>query len=440
MTDTRPNILFIWTDQQAPGAMKCAGNPHLSTPAMDAMAANGVRFERAYCTDPICVPSRTSWLTATMPHENGVTFNTEDPPVARPSMATLLRDAGYDTGYVGKWHIPHDAADTEWHGFDWVRHARNNGMDPDIPDSSIEFLQKERSGPFFLVSSFVNPHDICEWARLMAGMGGSLPNGSIPEAPPPSECPPLPDNFEIPLPEPSAIRALQSLSRGTYPTVEWGEDLWRQYIWAYYRLIEKVDARIGMILDTLTASGKDRNTLVVFSSDHGDGTSSHRWNQKTLFYEEIARVPLIVRPPAGLERGWVDDRDLVSMNLDFFPTVFDYVEIPIPEALAGRSLRPILEERPGARGHDFVISQNDLAPDYGVSGGVFGRMIRFDRFKYTRFSTGEDREQLFDLDNDPGETRNLAYEPEFAGEKKRCRDRLDTWMQENGDPFLKQER
>jgi arylsulfatase A-like enzyme len=440
MTDRRPNILFIWTDQQAPGAMSCAGNPHLHTPAMDSLAENGIRFERTYCTDPICVPSRTSWLTATMPHENGVTFNTEDPPVGRPSMATLMRDAGYETGYVGKWHIPHDAADTGWHGFDWVRHARNNGMDPDIPAASIEFLQKERSRPFFLVSSFVNPHDICEWARLTAGMGGSLPNGGIPEAPPPSECPPLPDNFEIPLPEPSAIRALQPLSRGTYPTVEWGEDLWRHYIWAYYRLIEKVDAQIGAILDELKRSGEDRRTVIIFSSDHGDGAASHHWNQKTLFYEEIAGVPMVVRPPFCPRSGSSDSQNLVSMNLDFFPTVLDYAEAPIPDCLPGRSLRPILEARPGAKGHDFVISQNDLAPDYGVSGGVYGRMLREERFKYARYSTGDDREQLFDLDNDPGELRNLAYETDFAAGRQRCRNQLDTWMQETNDPFPALER
>jgi len=440
MTDQRPNILFIWTDQQAPGAMSCAGNPHLHTPAMDSLAEKGIRFEQAYCTDPICVPSRTSWLTGTMPHENGVTFNIEDQSINRPPLAPLLRESGYDTGYVGKWHIPRSAEDTDWHGFDFVRHARNNRLDPDVPGASIEFLRRDRTSPFFLVSSFVNPHDICEWARMTAGMGGSLPNGEIPPPPPARECPPLPDNFEIPRPEPSAIRALQALAAGTYPTVDWGEDLWRQYIWAYQRLIEKVDARIGMILDELKRSDQDRNTVVVFSSDHGDGSGSHHWNQKTLFYEEIAGVPMIVRPPFCPGSGGSDRRNLVSMNLDFFPTVLDYAEVPIPDGLSGRSLRPILEARPGAGGHEFVISQNDLAPDYGVSGRVFGRMIRGERFKYARYSAGDDREQLFDLDDDPGETRNLAYEPVFAEEKRRCRDQLDTWMREFNDPFLKSER
>lgn len=439
MTDHRPNFLFIWTDQQAPGAMSCAGNPHLHTPAMDSLAKKGLRFDRTYCTDPICVPSRTSWLTGTMPHENGVTFNINDQPIDRPPLAPLLREAGYETGYVGKWHIPRSADDREWHGFDYVRHAGDNGMDPDTPEASIEFIRQERTAPFFLVSSFVNPHDICEWARQATGMGGTLPNGSIPPAPPPEACPPLPDNFRIPRPEPSVIRALQPLARGTYPTVDWDESRWRQYIWAYYRLIEKVDAQIGLILEELRRTGQESNTVVIFSSDHGDGNASHRWNQKTLFYDEIARVPMIVQPPFCPDAGGVDDRNLVSMNLDFFPTLFDYAELPVPDRLAGRSLRPILEKRPGAQGHDFVVSQNDLAPDYGVSGGVYGRMLREERFKYARYSTGEDREQLFDLEEDPGELHNLAYEREFAEKKQRCRDQLDTWMRENGDPFLERE-
>lgn len=415
--------------------MSCAGNPHLHTPAMDSLAAKGIRFDRTYCTDPICVPSRVSWLTGTMPHENGVTFNIDDESIKRPPLAPVMREAGYDTGYVGKWHIPHSAEDTDWHGFDFVRHVRNNGMDPDTPGSSIEFLQRDRSKPFFLVSSFVNPHDICEWARQTAGMGGTLPNGSIPSAPPPEDCPPLPANFAIPRPEPSVIRALQPLAPGTYPTVDWGEGLWRQYIWAYYRLIEKVDAQIGLILDELRRSGQEDNTIVIFSSDHGDGTSSHRWNQKTLFYDEIARVPMIVQAPFCPDAGSIDRRNLVSMNLDFFPTLLDYADLPAPGELEGRSLRPILEKRPGARGHDFVVSQNDLAPDYGVSGGVYGRMLREARYKYARYSTGDDREQLFDLEADPGELHNLADEAESAVAKQRCRDLLDTWMRENGDPF-----
>ncbi|MEZ5277910.1 MAG: sulfatase-like hydrolase/transferase [Opitutaceae bacterium] len=435
MTKPRPNILFIWTDQQGSRAMSCAGNPHLRTPAMDWLSDGGIRFERAYCTDPICVPSRTSWLTGTMPHENGVTFNTDDHPVDRPPLAPLLRAAGYDTGYVGKWHIPRSADDREWHGFDHVRHARPNGVDPDVPGAAIEFLRQERANPFFLVAGFVNPHDICEWARITAGMGGRLPNGPIPAAPAAEACPPLPGNFEIPRPEPSVIRDAQRLAPSLYPTVDWGEDLWRQYLWAYYRLVEQVDTGIGQILSELQRSGQDRNTVILFSSDHGDGAASHRWNQKTLFYEEVARVPFIIRPPSCNLAGSVDTRNLVSMNLDFFPTVLDYAGLPIPEGLTGRSLRPVLEGQPGAKGHDFVVSEADLAPEYGVTGGVYGRMIRDARFKYGRFSTGTDREQLFDLEADPGETRNLAYEAEYAARKQQCRDRLDQWMEERFDPF-----
>jgi arylsulfatase A-like enzyme len=432
---SRPNILFIWTDQLTRSAMSHAGNPHVHTPAIDSLARQGVVFDRAFSGNPLCTPSRTSWITGQHSHRTTVTYNAVQHGIACAPISPLFKAAGYDTGYVGKWHIPHDAHDHEWHGFDFVRHARNNSLDPDLPAACAEFLSEPRTKPFFLVASFVDPHDICEWARMESGIKDTFKNGSIPPPPPPEACPPLPANFGIPDGEPEVIRQMQAGSVPTYPTVGWPEGNWRQYLWAYYRLIELVDRRVGEILATLRQTGQDENTVIVFASDHGNGSASHQWHQKTIFYEECIGVPFIVRPPFCPRAGTRDAENLVSMNLDFFPTVFDYAGITPPAGLPGRSVRPLVEGRAGAVGHGFIVGQDDLSADDKVSARIYGRMLRTSRYKYIRFSAGRRREQFFDVALDPGEMTDLSQDPRHTKEIERHRRMLDDWFVSAGDPF-----
>jgi len=431
----RPNVLFIMTDQQFAGAMSNAGNPDLHTPAMDFIARNGVSFDRAYCSDPICVPSRTSWITAKYPHQTGVTYNTDEPGVNEPTVTRLFKDNGYDTGYVGKWHITHDYTDREWHGFDFMASMRNNKVDFDIPEPCCTFLKKKRDNPFFLMASFVNPHDICEWARINSGIKDQLKNGQIPEVPNLENCPNLPGNLDIPENEPSVIRQQQGKAKRTYPTVDWENDKWRQYRWAYYRMIELVDAHIQTILDTLIATGQLENTMIVFTSDHGDGMGAHRWNQKTLFYDEVSRIPFIFSNPSLSRSGARDAHNLTNMNLDVFPTLFDYCGITPPENLPGISLKPLIEGKSGATGHEFVVSENDLQAAYGKSDGIFGRMIRTRRYKYVCYSEGENPEQLFDMELDPGETTSLVQSADNSHILDEHRQLLRDHISQSGDFF-----
>ena len=219
--------------------------------------------------------------------------------------------------------------------------------------------------------------------------------------------------------------------------MDWEEGRWRQYLWVYYRLIERVDAQIGAILQTLREVGQDDNTVVVFSSDHGDGAAAHRWNQKTLFYDEVARVPFIVRPPACAQAGLRDTSSLVNMNLDLFPTVYDCAGLPLPAGLAGRSVRPLVEGKPGAQGHPLVVSQNDMTTTKAASSGVFGRMLRTPRYKYVRFSAGEKREQFFDMTADPGEMRDLVGRADHAAVLADHRATLEAWMDQVGDTVMR---
>lgn len=437
----RPNILLITTDQQWAGAMRCAGNPHLATPAMDHLAATGARFDAAYTPNPICVPARTSYMTGTASHENGVITNLRENQVSvtAPSLARHFQQAGYDTGYVGKWHIPRSIDDTDWSGFGYRAAIRSNRVDFDIPAHCADFMLQPRENPFFLVASFVNPHDICEWARRLSGMEQTLPNGEIGDPPPPENCPPFRNNRAIPPGEPSVVRthqAEEAMARA-YPTRDWApvDGRWRQYLWGYYRMVELVDRYIGQVLDVLRRAGLEENTVVVFTSDHGDGMGSHLWNQKTIFYDEISRVPFIVRWMGHTPPGSRHSHHLVNIGTDLFPTLFDFAGIEAPPDLRGISAAPAALGQVGAPSHDYIVSENNHHRGVGHPTSVHGRMVRSARYKYIRYNQGDPVEQLFDMENDPGETRDLTTESEAADILDDHRRMLNAYIRTTGDDF-----
>lgn len=432
-TDVRPNILLIMTDQQFAGAMSCAGDASLQTPNMDWLATRGILFNKAYCSNPICVPSRSSMITGRLPHEIDVNYNIDNKYIHASSVGRLLKNAGYDTGYVGKWHIPMANSNAQWHGFNTIQHALNNGIDPLIAKPSVDFIRRKRDKPFFLISSFVNPHDICEWARIASGIEDTLPNGEIPPTPPPEECPPLPKNFAIPNDEPSVIRDLQRSALRTYPVRNWSPNTWRQYRWAYSRMIEKVDAQIGEILRGLKESGELDKTLIVFTSDHGDGMGAHQWNQKTLFYDESSRVPFIAVRPYNKESS-VNNTALINTGTDLAATFMDYAKQPLDDSYHGKSIKSILENRT-KKSHQFVVSENNLAPKYGQPGKVYGRMVRTQRYKYVIYSTGTNREQLHDMELDSGEMHNLIQYPDYQNILKDHQNHLSEWIRQTKDFF-----
>ncbi len=436
--DTRPNILLIMTDQQSASAMSCTGNPHLRTPAMDSLSVDGMRFEKAYCCNPICVPSRTSMFTGLMCHQTGVMNNDAKTVEAGTCLGRLLREAGYATGYTGKWHIPHKIWDQEWSGFDFLSSVGNHNVDSTIPDSCAEFMAVAENRPFFLVASFVNPHDVCQLARRIGGMDDKLPEGDIDEFPPIDQCPPLPMNFEIPDDEPEAVRLHQMHSKSherVYPTHNWGETEWRRYLWGSCRIVEKVDREISRLLDALRQKGLDQDTVIIFTSDHGDGMGAHRWNQKTVLYDEVVRVPFIMRQTGTIKGDVVDTRALINTGIDLATTCLGIAGVPVPVELKGQDLyayaRGLTEKT-----HSFVVSQTDLLFTASDSGkGVSGRMLRSSRYKYIVYNCGDKTEQLFDLDSDHGEVHNLAGQPEAAPILDSHREMLEKWLRENGDKF-----
>ncbi len=408
--------------------MSCAGNRYLKTPAMDSMATEGIRFANAYVTNPVCAPSRISMATGVMAGRLGVLNNGErarvPSEVSQNSLGKLIKSAGYDTFYGGKVHMcpelnPLDA------GYDeFFRDQREA-----LPVACIEFLKRERERPFFAVASFINPHDIC---FAYSAYKGKSPRGksSVEDLYqqalnlPPEQLPPLPDNFRIPELEPDAIdlysKATAVTPAGTMRKV-YDERQWRIYRWIYCRLTERVDQHIGRILDALKRSGLEEETLIVFTSDHGDMDACHRLASKGRFYEQSVRVPLLMRYKGTIIPGKVDER-LVSSGLDILPTLCSYAGVDVPDSLLGNSLRSIAEGRPVDTWREYVVTENHT-----------GRMLRSRQFKYCVYRDGEFRESLIDMREDPGEMRNLAAAPEYRDILTRHQRYLHQWIASTGD-------
>jgi len=440
----RPNILFIITDQQSSTMMSCAGNRWLKTPALDYLAANGIRFDRAYSTNPVCVPARIGFMTGRFPgtfaspkrgqvRENGGGMSVRDVPAEVPDtvLPAWLKKAGYDLAYAGKVHLPKPLSPRTF-GFQVLTGDQRDGC----AESCAAYIKEPHDRPFYLVASFINPHDICYYAikdyrfdpgATRKGGGGAanqrlleamrLPDGTDAETFLGRHCPPLPANHEPQADEPKAVRKLlQTRGFRWNARQNYSDEDWRLHRWAYHRLTERVDRQIQVVLDALRASGREENTVVIFTSDHGDMDSAHKMEHKTALYDEAARIPFLVMHKGTAPAGRVDREHLVSNGLDLLPTVCDYAGVPEAKAdPRGRSLRPLIEGRPVA----------DWRKMLGVESQI-GRMVVGDRIKYIRYDFDGREEQLLDLAKDPGETRSVTDDPAYANRLARLREAYET--------------
>ncbi|HOW73757.1 MAG TPA: sulfatase-like hydrolase/transferase, partial [Phycisphaerae bacterium] len=311
----RPNILLIMTDQQHAGMLGCAGNPYLKTPALDRLAAAGTRFELAHAANPVCVPSRFSLQTGRMPSTIGMRTNEVQlavpPELCTQSLGPLLRQAGYRCVYGGKDHTPRDPSKYMMtNGYELLAHDPRDGL----ASACANFIRNPHDRPFFLFASFINPHDICymainDFARsqgrpIMSNQDSRVCESVLDQARRSGDldafvrehCPPLPDNFAVPRDEPESIGLdyARPDSFRHYAREHWSEQTWRLHRWLYCRLTEQVDAQIGSVLQALDEAGLQDNTLVVFTSDHGDMDAAHRLEHKSVLYDESVRIPLLV--------------------------------------------------------------------------------------------------------------------------------------------------
>ena len=440
----KPNILFIMTDQQSATMMSCTGNKDLKTPALDALAASGMRFERAYACNPVCVPSRFSLQTGLMPSAIGMGENKDSgkskvtDAMVTQSIGPLLSKAGYEMVYGGKVHMPKQFNRIDKLGY---RNLARDQRGP-LAKACAEFIKGPHKKPFFMFASFMNPHDICYMAiNDYARTKGRRPHGNLDsricegllkkpralddiDAFVEKNCPELPANHNVPKNEPEAIATKYANVRQfrKYAREKWGEKNWRLHRWLYCRLTEMVDAHIGVVLKALKDAGLEDDTVIIFTSDHGDMDSAHKLEHKSVLYEESVRIPFIMSHKNRIPAGRVDDKHLISNGLDLICTVCDYAGIESPKGLCGDSVRTLAEgkETSGWRDSVLVESQN-------------GRMVRSDRFKYCIYDSGANREQLTDLKNDPGEMNNLAGDPKFKTVLDEHRKIMKAWIKRTGD-------
>ncbi|MCY3682772.1 MAG: sulfatase-like hydrolase/transferase, partial [Gemmatimonadetes bacterium] len=226
---------------------------------------------------------------------------------------------------------------------------------------------------------------------------------------------------------------LRQANRRVYPTIEYTEDDWRRLRFLYYRLCEKVDAEIGVLLNGLRDLGLEEDTYIVFTSDHGDGHGAHNWNQKTSLYEEVINIPFIISHKGVTQPGGVNDTHLVSLGLDLLPTLCDIGGASAPEDLDGLSLRSLAEGNTSGEWRDDLVVETIIDLGSGPGGSGASRAVLTDHYKYSAFPIGRHREQLIDLQNDPGEMVNLAVNSRFKNELDDHRRRLRDWCEKTND-------
>lgn len=424
----RANLLFLCSDQHQTAASGCYGHREVHTPHIDEIAAEGVRFERTYCQSPVCVPSRGSIVTGVYPHSHGARILQDPLPAGARTVAHFFKDHGYVTGAIGKMHF---VDETQRHGFD---HRLNYGdflnrltkteqdvlrkdqRGPDVvgrpsrlparyfrdtyySEETVKFLRENRDRPFCLWSSFFMPHTplipMKEFFDLYDPETLKLPERSGQE---------LEGGFEGHL-----IRATE---RGWY---QQSDEQLRMSIAGYYGNISQMDSNIGRVFDTLRELGLDKNTVVVYTSDHGEMAGAHRMWTKHNMYEQSVSVPLIVRMPGRIEAG-ASRREIIE-QIDLFPTVAELCGLGTPPGIHGRSFAPLVRNQSFAP-REFAYSE------YYFCRRVFTRdnryvgkppilMVRTDRWKLNYLSW--QRSELFDVENDPGEFQNVIDDSGNAG-------------------------
>ena len=419
----RPNIIYIMTDQQSATAMSCVGNEDLHTPNMDRLAKHGIRFENAYCSFPLSGPSRSSMFTGCTPGEMGIRKNGIPLPdsLRLCTLGTLLETAGYRTAYAGKWHA-HTNSLPGKHAFGFENLHEHN--DYGLAEVAVEFLKRKHDKPFFLVASFDNPHNICEYARNQR-----LPYATLKE-PDLDECPNLPANFNVAPYDADILDYEKKQSYRLYPTQNYTADDWRRYRKAYCRLVETVDYEIGKIVNEIERQNLWKNTVIIFTSDHGDGAGAHQWNQKTVLYEEVVNIPLIVCLPGGKQAGKVLPQ-LVNNGVDLLPSICDWAEVRIPASCRGVSYRVVAELGDPQKDHQpYVVTETQFVQ----TGGTQGWAVRTPRYKYVLYEVGKNREMLYDMEKDRGEMCNLAVKKNYKKIVKEHRMLLSEWMKKHPLP------
>ena len=447
---SRPNIIFIMTDDHAQSALSAYGNRILKTPNLDRIGHEGVRFNKAFVTNALCLPSRATYLTGLYSHAHGMTTNGEESGFTGEPLLNnaatwpnLLRRSGYHTGVVGKWHVNTPPA-----GYDYTAVLPGQGQyfDPEIDiqgqrrrgkghtddvigEEALGFLRRRPADrPFALLYQFKAPHRGWEPAPRFSKAFADI------------EIPAPPSLLESLASRPEALRKsdmrLADMPdfrkrgvRADLPEEERARLNYQHLVKDYYRVLLGVDENVGRLLDYLDREGLSENTLIVYTTDNGFFLGEHGLFDKRLMYEPSIRVPMLVRHPASIPAGRVNDQHFL-LNVDVAPTFLEVAGAPSGPPMHGRSWLAIArgESAPGWR-EDFLYQYFEFPAAHCVRRH---RGVRTRKWKLIHWDYPEAWE-LYDLEADPEESSNLAGRSAYAAEEARLRARLVELRRQVGD-------
>jgi len=408
--DQRPNIVFILIDDQRYDAFSFAGHPFLETPHLDRLASEGVVFENAFVTTSLCSPSRASILTGQYAHRHKVLANRTALDPSIPTFATALEAAGYDTAFVGKWHMgaPDDSPRpgfSRWVSFPGQgtyndqrlnvdgEYVESDGYVTDVlTDYAVDFITDPHSRPFMLYLSHKAVHAPFTAApRHQDSYQGE-------RYPYPDTMADTEENYRG---KPDWVKAQRNSWHGVDGMYNGSVDFDR-FVLDYAETLRAVDDSVGRVMAALDDAGILEETLVVFTSDNGFQFGEHGLIDKRTMYEASIRVPLIIRGPAG-GRGGKRLQQMV-LNLDFAPTFIELAGGQVPDSMQGRSFAPILQDS-AAPGRDAFLYEYFWERAFPQTPTVLG--VRTDQHKLMRYHGVWDRYELYDLAADPQEKHNL---------------------------------
>jgi N-acetylglucosamine-6-sulfatase len=440
----RPNFVVIIADDMAYGLFGPGRRlPFLQLPQLEALAARGVQFDRAFVTTSLCSPSRATLLTGLYAHRHGVFRNeTVDLPPTVVTYPQLLQQAGYETAFVGKWHM-NAQSDAPRPGFTYWLSFRGQGVYKDpvlnengrtvmrtgaltdlLTEYATAWLRQKHTQPFLLILSHKAPHNP---AVPTARHENAFADASFPE----------PASYEDTLESkpswqrryamcggvPAAFASCPDPQPARLDPIAWPNHDAGQL--AYFRTLLDLDDSVGSILQTLEAQGLARSTYVVFLSDNGLLLGEHRMGDKRLAYEESMRVPLVIGGP-DLSPRRVDS---TVLNLDLAPTLLELAGVPVPGEMQGRSMVGLLRGRPVAPRESFLYEYS-MDTSLPVVPDILA--VRMANRKYVTYPDDPDEDELYDLATDPAEMRNLARRPEWAATREGMRTELAQLLRSTG--------